>query len=104
MQFRSILIGCAIAGIGLVMTNPSEEAYGNFVVRTWQKQVCQQRSLPIYEVIACEASRILPSKVRAGIVRSYSSRQSYLFFTVYDLNLGKSQHRIIGIGGHFFTT
>lgn len=104
MNTRSILLGIAIAGIVLALSNPSEEAYANYVIRSWRKQVCQQRSLPTPEALACTTSTILPLKLSAEVVQNFSYRQNYVFFTIYDLSLGNTQRRIIGVAGQFFST
>ena len=95
------LIGLAIVSTFLAATNPSHKDYANHVTQTMQIQ-CQPRSLPLPDKIACAAFSAAPQLWKNNIIQSYSQRHSYLFFSVYSLNVGNIHNRCIGIGGQFF--
>lgn len=96
-----VLIGLAIGSAVLAATNPSHEDFANYASQTMQAQ-CQTRSLPMPEKLACDAFSAAPQSWKNNIIQSYSQRRSYLFFSVYSLNVGSIHSRCIGIGGQFF--
>ena len=95
------LIELAIVSTFLAATNPSHKDYANYITQIAQTQ-CQQRSLSMTEKVACAAFDAAPQSWKNNVVQSYSQRNSYLFFSVYSLNVGRIHNRCIGIGGQFF--
>jgi hypothetical protein len=96
--FRHLTITTVgIVSLLMVFTNPSEDAYEEYVTNQIQDIVCQQQRT------ACLPVRTIPRGLIKPIVKGYSYRQNYVFFSLYNVNFGGLKHRSVGVGGHFFS-
>ncbi len=100
---KTTLIGLSVAATLLALTNQtSKEAYADYLIQTWQSQVCTQRSLPPVQETVCKVGGIVPNSLKSYIAQNYVMEKNHVFFTIYYFNMGSVQNRTLGIGGQFF--
>lgn len=89
-----ILVGITLV---LVVTNPTEQDYAEHVVWTMQDTVCQQESQPAL----CPFMAALPPDLAQKMVKEYSQRRNFVFFSLYSTSFFGLKSHSIGIGKVF---
>ncbi|PSB17699.1 hypothetical protein C7B61_02080 [filamentous cyanobacterium CCP1] len=93
-------IALTIAAItaGLILTNPNEVSYANWIALHMQTHACQNQGS-----IACQTIEHLPKDMLKPTLEQYSYRQNFVLFSIYTTQFFGLQERSVGIGGHFFS-
>jgi hypothetical protein len=88
------LLGTTLA---LAVTNPTEQDYADYVIWTMQERVCAQQS----QTPLCSVMEALPSDLAAKMVKQYTQRRNFVFFSLYSTNFFGLESRSIGFGKVF---
>jgi Domain of unknown function (DUF4359) len=89
-----ILVGITL---GFVVTNPTKQDYAEHVVWTIQNTACQQESQSNF----CPFMAALPPDLAKKMVKEYSQRRNFVFFSLYSTNFFGLKSRSIGVGKVF---
>ncbi|MBW4474910.1 MAG: DUF4359 domain-containing protein [Stenomitos rutilans HA7619-LM2] len=83
----------------LVATNPGEDAYAEWLTQRIQVSSCQPPRSP-----TCYTTGVLPHALLKSMLKQYSYRRNFIFFSVYTTALLELQEHNVGIGGFFLQT
>jgi len=89
-----ILVGITFV---FVVTNPTKQDYAEHVVWTVQNTVCQQESQPNF----CPFMAAMPPDLAKKMVKEYSQRRNFVFFSLYSTNFFGLKSCSIGVGKVF---
>lgn len=95
------LLACVIAVIAvaglLAYTNPTIEDYNQFVHNGILKEV--QKQDPAVQLFGSAMSALA-----SGLVASQTVREDFIFFSTYELRVGKEEFKAVGILKNFYVT
>jgi hypothetical protein len=89
-----ILLGTTLA---LAATNPTKQDYAEHVIWTMQNKACLQTT----QTTLCSIVDALPSDFATKVVKQYTQRRNFVFFSLYSTNFFGLESRSIGIGKVF---
>ncbi len=94
----------SLAGIALLIPvlNPGQQAYADHVISKLQDKDCRQEVITLEQRLLCQTVNTLPRSMTKKIVLEYSSRQNFVFFSLYRTKLPGIENQSLGVAGLFF--
>jgi Domain of unknown function (DUF4359) len=98
---KSLLIILSLFSLFLVVTNPKQEAYVEYLWWKLQENSCDRNSPDREILIACNLLQPTPKEIGKTFIKGYVRRQNYILFSVYTTRFLGMKNSSVGIGGFF---